>query len=592
MSVRTAFLAGGASCRLYVCLIRNPKITYTFRRMKQALIIGVLVLLGLFLYFNYGPLKEGFENVVGATTASATFESLGAPNTSPVSFTGWTPPAGSVPAATQSSSIPATTPGATVINPATSIAQATDLQSTLDAMNSYQQLFNNSQVVLLPADQAQTVAEVNTTIKEVQPKIMSSYADPASTTLTVAQLSALRDKISKAVSLIRGLPAREGFANEPLAPTATAGAADVITLVQLQTLIDRIKAADLVLANLRSSDAGLKQRSDTLQKLAADLQNMTTKIQNGTMKLSDVPITPAAADAFLKQVDMTDTALPELLAQQESPATAPIPQASEAVSDASSTAKLQAIFKTLEDFKYTVEVKLAYDPASVQRTRVIDRIEALEKKIFVYASSDTPMPKESVEAVKAELEVLKAVLANSSASSHSPTDRLDAEDTRESFSSPEYPSMEQLNRATGLEAMTQGQYSDPLGQFKPNTPAQQNKNWWDGGYPSPDTFVRPGAPLTDEQIQQRGSTSTFDERTVGGLDYKVRAKDVCRQLKEEHGNSRDFGCIDDQSSVGADYSWRGNFQMICNRIGDMWGADEGAKYGCPPYDPNTKFRQS
>jgi hypothetical protein len=104
--------------------------------------------------------------------------------------------------------------------------------------------------------------------------------------------------------------------------------------------------------------------------------------------------------------------------------------------------------------------------------------------------------------------------------------------------------------------------------------------------------VRPGAPLTDEQIQQRGSASTFDERLVGGLDYRARAKDVCRQLKEEHGNSRDFGCIDDQSSVGADYSWRGNFQMICNRIGDMWGADEGGKYGCPPYDPNTKFRQS
>jgi hypothetical protein len=131
-----------------------------------------------------------------------------------------------------------------------------------------------------------------------------------------------------------------------------------------------------------------------------------------------------------------------------------------------------------------------------------------------------------------------------------------------------------------------------LGQFKPNTPAKQNKNWWDGGYPSPDTFVRPGAPLTDEQIQNRGSASAFDERTVGGLDYKARAKDVCRQLKEEFGNAREFGCIEDQDSVSVDYSWRGNFQMICNRIGDMWGSDAGDKYGCPPFNPNTKFRQS
>jgi hypothetical protein len=562
--------------------------------MKQVIIVGILLVIGLVLYFNYGRLKEGFEDVVGATTASATFESLGAPNTSPVSFTGWTPPSGSVPSATQSSAIPATTPGATVINPATSIAQAKDLESTLDAINSYKQLFNNSQIALLPADQTQTLAEVNSKIKEVQPKIMSSYADPASTTLTVAQLSALRDRIATAVSLVRGLPAIEGFANETLPPTATAGPANTITLLELQTLVDRIKAANLVLSNLRSSDAGLKQRSATLEKLSTDLQNIIVKITNGTMKLSDVQITPAQADAFLKEVDMTDKALPELLMQQvpASPPNAPTPPANDASSD-TSAAKLQAIFKTMEDFKYTVNVKLAYDPASVQRTRVIDRIEALEKKIFTYASSDTPMPKNSVDAVKEELEVLKAVLANSTSSSHSSCDRLDTEDTRESFSSPEYPSMDQLNKAAGLEAMVQGgQYSDPMRQYKPNTPAQKNKNWWDGGYPSPDTFVRPGAPLTDEQIQNRGSASAFDERTVGGLDYRARAKDVCRQLKEEYGNSREFGCIEDQTSVGADYSWRGNIQMICNRIGDMWGSDAGDKYGCPPFNPNAKFRQS
>jgi hypothetical protein len=556
--------------------------------MKQALILGILIVLGLVLYFNYGRLKEGFEDVVGATTASATFESLGAPNTSPVKFTGWTPPSGSVPLATQSSAIPATTPGATVVNPEISIAQATDLQSTLDAINSYKQLFNNSQIALLPADQTQTLAEVNNKIKEVQPKILSSYANPASTTLTVAQLSALRNRISVAVSLVRGLPAIEGFANESLPPTTTADSANTITLQQLQTLVDRIKAANLVLANLRSSDAGLKQRSETLEKLAADLQNMITNIVNNTLKLSDVPITPAQADLFLKEVDITDKALPELLTQQE-PTQASTTAPPEATSSDTSAAKLQAIFKTFEDFKYTVNMKLAYDPASVQRTRVIDRIEALEKKIFTYASSDTPMPKDSVDAIKLELEVLKAVLTNPPSSDKSSY----KQETKEAFSSPDFPSMDQLNKAAGLEAMVQGgQYSDPMRQYKPNTPANQNKNWWEGGYPSPDTFVRPGAPLTDEQIQARGSASAFDESTVGGLDYRVRAKDVCRQLKEVYGTSQDFGCIADPDSVSPEYSWRGNFQMICSRIGDMWGSDEGGKYGCPPYNPNAKFRQS
>jgi len=561
--------------------------------MKQVIVIGILVVIGLVLYYNYISITEGFD-VVGATTASATSQPLGAPNTSPVSFTGWTPPSGSVPLATQSSAIPATTPGATVVNPQISIAQATDLISTMDMINAYKQLFDNSQVALLPADQTQTLAEVNNAIKEITPKISSSYDNPASTTLTVAQLSALRDRISNAISLVRGLPSKTGAT--PVTPVGDF--VTTITLGQLQTLLDRIKAANLVLANLRSSDPTLEQRSVTLEKLATDIQNMITKIQLKTMKLSDVPITPTAADAFLKQVDMTDTALPLLMSQQASSATeAKMADSTSAESTTvpsdTSASKLQAIFKMMEDFKYTVHMKFAYDPASAQRTRIIDRIEALEKNIFAYASSDTPMPKDAVEVVKLELEVLKTLLVSSTLLAHSPADRLETQDTREPFSSPDYPSLDQLNNATGLEAMVQGgQYSDPMRQYKPNTPANQNKNWWDGGYPSPDTFVRPGAPLTDEQIQARGSASAFDERTVGGLDYRARAKDVCRQLKEEYGNSREFGCIEDQTSVGADYSWRGNIQMICNRIGDMWGSDIGDKYGCPPFNPNAKFRQS
>jgi hypothetical protein len=561
--------------------------------MKQVIVIGILVVIGLVLYYNYISITEGFD-VVGATTASATSQPLGAPNTSPVSFTGWTPPSGSVPLATQSSAIPATTPGATVVNPQISIAQATDLISTMDMINAYKQLFDNSQVALLPADQAQTLAEVNNAIKEITPKISSSYDNPASATLTVAQLSALRDRISNAISLVRGLPSKTGAT--PVTPVGDF--VTTITLGQLQTLLDRIKAANLVLANLRSSDPTLEQRSVTLEKLATDIQNMITKIQLKTMKLSDVPITPTAADAFLKQVDMTDTALPLLMSQQASSVTeAKMADSTSAESTTvpsdTSASKLQAIFKMMEDFKYTVHMKFAYDPASAQRTRIIDRIEALEKNIFAYASSDTPMPKDAVEVVKLELEVLKTLLISSTLLAHSPADRLETQDTREPFSSPDYPSLDQLNNATGLEAMVQGgQYSDPMRQYKPNTPANQNKNWWEGGYPSPDTFVRPGAPLTDEQIQARGSASAFDESTVGGLDYRARAKDVCRQLKEEYGSSQDFGCIADPDSVSPEYSWRGNFQMICNRIGDMWGSDEGGKYGCPPYNPNAKFRQS
>lgn len=565
--------------------------------MKQWVILVIIAVIAIIGYQYYQSTKNTVErfDLIGATTASETYSPLNAPNTSPVPFTGWTPPSGMVPSAAQSSEIPATTPDATVVNPSTSIAEATDIQSTLDAINAFHQLFINTQLELLDKDDAQLVREVHSECQTIQPTIMSSYANPASTTLTVAQLSAVRQKIASAVSILRGQPSiKEGFAS----PTPVGGSVDVITLPQLQNLVNRINASLLVLSNLRSTDATLTRRSSELEQLSADIQNMITKIQKGMMKLSDVPITPAAADAFLKTVDMTDMDLPSLMSVEDisgSPmediSGTPMP------TDVTITAvnQLQAIFKTLQDVKFSVNVQLAHDPKTAQRTRVIDRIEALEKKMFAYASSDTPMPSNMIDAVKAELLTLKAVLQDSPPSSYSPTDSLPAMQDRVNLSSPEFPSFDQLQSAAGQFAMSvvnNSKYSDPLAQFKPNTPAKNNKNWWDGGYSSPDTFIRPGAPLTDEQIQHRGSASAFDESKVGGLDYKARAKDLCRQLTEEYGSARDFGCIADQDSVSADYSWRGNFKMVCNRIGDMWGTDEGEKYGCPPYDPNAKFRQS
>jgi len=576
-------------------MISERNISVRVGDMKQWVILAVIVILVIIGYGIYKrQSKEGFD-LIGATTASETYSPLNAPNTSPVPFTGWTPPSGMVPSAAQSSSIPATTPDATVGNPTMSIAQATDLESTLDSINAFHQLFVNTQLELLDKDQAQLVREVHSECQTIQPTIMASYAKPASTTITVAQLSAVREKIANATSVLRSQPSiKEGFAS----PTPVGGSVDVITLPQLQNLVNRIKAALLVLSNLRSTDATLTQRSSHLEQLSADIQNMITKIQKGMMKLSDVPITPAAADAFLKQVDMTDIQLPDLVSSHDISGT-PIedisggPVQTNAVGSAVN--QLQAIFKTLQDVKFTVNVQLAHDPKTAQRTRVIDRIESLEKKMFAYASSDTPMPQNMIDAVKAELATLKAVLQDSTESHHSPADSLRPVQDKTQFSSPEFPSFDKMQSAAGDFAMSvvnNSMYSDPLAQFKPNTPAKKNKNWWDGGYASPDTFVRPGAPLTDEQIAHRGSTSAFDESTVGGLDYRARAKDVCRQLKEEHGNARDFGCIEDQDSVSSDYSWSGNFKMICNRVGDMWGSDEGAKYGCPPYNPNNKFRQS
>ena len=66
--------------------------------------------------------------------------------------------------------------------------------------------------------------------------------------------------------------------------------------------------------------------------------------------------------------------------------------------------------------------------------------------------------------------------------------------------------------------------------------------------------------------------------------------ELCRQIKSAQlGDTKSFGCIENPDTVGPDYSWQGNFKMICNRLGDSWGRSYPEQFGCPSYDPTAKF---
>jgi hypothetical protein len=107
---------------------------------------------------------------------------------------------------------------------------------------------------------------------------------------------------------------------------------------------------------------------------------------------------------------------------------------------------------------------------------------------------------------------------------------------------------------------------------------------------NPDAMLRPGFIMNDETIKHRGSAAYFDDSTVGGLDYKQRSKDLCRQIKSANlGEPATFGCIENPEAVSSTYSWKGNFEMICNRLGDTWGGWYPEMFGCPKYDPTMKY---
>lgn len=98
----------------------------------------------------------------------------------------------------------------------------------------------------------------------------------------------------------------------------------------------------------------------------------------------------------------------------------------------------------------------------------------------------------------------------------------------------------------------------------------------------PATNSRPGFEMTDALIQHRGSASYFDDSLVGGADYRERSVNLCRQIKEAKlGEPNNFGCIDDPNTVSSGYSWKGNYSMICSRLGDTWSGAYKTTLGCP-----------
>jgi hypothetical protein len=104
-----------------------------------------------------------------------------------------------------------------------------------------------------------------------------------------------------------------------------------------------------------------------------------------------------------------------------------------------------------------------------------------------------------------------------------------------------------------------------------------------------DSVIRPGFQTDDASLAQRASASAFDPSTVGGPNWKKRAQDLCEQVSSAGlappGN---FGCIDEDTTVSKDYSWKGNYNMVCNRLGDTWGGWYPEMMGCPP--PTNKFQ--
>ncbi len=377
-----------------------------------------------------------------------------------------------------------------------------------------------------------------------------------------------------------------------LGPSATSTG---VSVTYLQDLMYRIDQESIALSQLPESPttiAKVNQLSSMRDQINTYVQKLLTNPPQLTIE--EVPITKEAADSFLRSLG-TPTAAgseypslftsPSSLGLAQAPATAAAPGAATSLGalgsfDFGSMEQAQGMFQKLQDVKWRIE--LSYDPSLSQKTDLLNRLEALEKRIMAYAKEGVAMPDSVKQVLSRELDLLTTVIKNTK---QSPAEASTSYKPRQSS---QHTRMNSSSSATSYRSADGRTYSNP----------SRDGDGEGGGYSlfdgvprdSADVRIRPGFVLTDEQIRRRGSAAAFNTQAVGGADYKKRAEEVCRQIRGANiGTPTDFGCIENPSEVSASYSWKGNYEMICSRLGDTWGSWYPAMFGCPSVTPDDRY---
>ena len=337
----------------------------------------------------------------------------------------------------------------------------------------------------------------------------------------------------------------------------------------LQDLLRKIRIEMARLVPLTAGSANLTAKYNILMAMEAMIQSYVDDIVNNRIAIHNVPIKPEDATAFLAMDLETRETVPELVGGPS--AAIMSPTASGGSGGGSSTSKstgsdIQSIFAQIQDMKWRMEIN--YDPTFNQQKELLDRLENLERRIMSYISSGVSIPPDVRLLFMREITLIGNIIAKMSGT--------------QEFSNPP-----PLNRGPPIQSSRvptspqQGAGVRDTSRVHSVFGGDDHKQTATANY-NEDAAIRPGFVMNDYQIQHRGSASAFQTSAVGGLDYKKRSQDICRQIKSAGlGDPKDFGCID-PSAVSATYSWRGNFNMVCDRLNDTWGHWYPEMFGCLP----------
>lgn len=468
---------------------------------------------------------------------------------------------GNVPYNTQTSSIADDTSAATTSNPQMALPQPKDVEALMEVIKNFKLLYNAQDPMTLnltPQDLQQTqyfMMQSDNLINELQAALVNSDA----TRLSLDDVNQLRKAYDSSIDILRGKTALP----EPTQVGSNPNALTIDTLINLKT---RVSAESLRLSNLRSSSADIMTRISQLDKLTADLDDIISSVKRGVLNLNEVHITPTDADNFLKSLGTNKTApVPQLnVPQGAKPTSTTIGPTAQ---NNPMNIQIQDLLQMARTMKWSMTIGVESDPAFAQTQQILDKVTAIEAVLNKYMISDTPIPPKLYTLYMNQLKVLQNLAGGTADVTEmrfgppKPIVQL-AGDTR---SEAEFPSQRQLDIAQGENmgmGMAAGSAASGIGSGE----------------------------LTDDNIQHRASAASFDDSMAGGLDYKTRVMEMCRQIQAANlGDPTNFGCIKNPNEVSASYSWKGNYQMVCSRLGDTWGAWYPQMFGCPKVDATAKF---
>jgi hypothetical protein len=142
------------------------------------------------------------------------------------------------------------------------------------------------------------------------------------------------------------------------------------------------------------------------------------------------------------------------------------------------------------------------------------------------------------------------------------------------YTSPQEVSLEQAKARTTFNPYTQGSKLD-LTFTGPDGKKVDNVN------------ISAANSDRIDNAGQRGSSSKQDptnnkETWVPTMDWKVRTKEICNQIRMRGLDPQDFGCLKDSDEVSSNYGWRGHAMMVCSRLIATPDPALPETCGCPP----------